>query len=78
MYLKPSMFRKGIGRALMSDLISRAKELEHHSIVAVISADQFASIELHKALGFNEVAYIPQAGYKFSTWLDVVYMQLML
>ena len=77
-YLNPNVFRQGIGRELMLDLIARAKVLGHHSIVGVISADQTASLELHRALGFAQVAYIPQAGYKFDSWLDVVYMQLML
>ena len=77
-YLRPDMTRKGIGTLLMRDLIARGKALGHHTIIAVISADQTASVELHKTLGFKEVGYISQAGYKFDTWLDIVYMQLML
>ena len=46
--------------------------------MAGITADNDISLRLHERLGFREVAHIPQVGYKFGRWLDVVYMQLAL
>jgi len=77
-YVAHEHHRRGIGRALLADLIARAAALEHHGILAIIDADQPASVALHEAFGFTRVAYLPQLGYKFDRWLDVIYMQRML
>jgi phosphinothricin acetyltransferase len=69
---------KGIGKAIMIDLIDRARAVGHHTIIALISAEQTASIALHEKLGFAHAGTIREAGYKFDQWLDVVYMQKMI
>ncbi len=77
-YVHHQWQRKGIGRAILADLISRARELGHHTVIGIISGDQIASVEIHRALGFQEAGYLKEVGFKFGRWLDVVYMQLML
>jgi len=77
-YVHPRHHRRGIGRALLADLVERARTLGHHSIVASISADQQASIGLHAAAGFIEVGRMRELGVKFGRWLDCVYMQKLL
>jgi len=77
-YVHPAHHRRGLGRALLADLVERARALGHHSIVASISADQPASIGLHAAAGFVEVGRMRELGVKFGTWLDCVYMQKLL
>jgi phosphinothricin acetyltransferase len=77
-YVHPDYHRRGIGRALLLDLIERARGLGHHTIIAGIDAEQPASVALHARLGFVQVAHLKQVGHKFGRWLDVVYMQLML
>ncbi len=77
-YVHPRWHRRGIGRLLLCDLIARARALGHHTMLGGISADQEASIALHAALGFTQVALLRQVGRKFDRWLDVVFMQLML
>jgi phosphinothricin acetyltransferase len=69
---------QGIGKALVLDLIERAKTLGYHTIVAGISADQTASRALHERLGFQQVAHFREVGFKFERRLDVVFLQLML
>ncbi|MHB8900714.1 MAG: GNAT family N-acetyltransferase [Thermoguttaceae bacterium] len=76
-YVRHDARGKGVGGALLSDLVRRAGELGHHSVVAVIDADQAASIALHSRWGFVEVARLREVGFKFGRWLDVVYMQRM-
>jgi L-amino acid N-acyltransferase YncA len=76
-YIRHDRHRRGIGRLLLADLIVRARAAGHHTIVAAISADQTASVKLHEAFGFVETGRLREVGYKFDTWLDVVYMQLM-
>ncbi|MCU1277804.1 MAG: phosphinothricin acetyltransferase [bacterium] len=77
-YVHPERQRRGIGRALLADLIERARALGHRTIIAAISADQDASVALHRAAGFVEVARLAQVGFKFGRWLDCVYLQKML
>ena len=77
-YVRHDRQRRGIGRALLLDLIGRARGLGHHTIIAGISAEQAPSIALHAAAGFVEVGRLREVGHKFDRWLDVVYLQLML
>lgn len=77
-YVRADRQRRGLGRALLADLLGRARGLEVHSVVASISGDQEGSIALHAAFGFLEVARMPQIGWKFSAWRDLVFMQLLL
>jgi phosphinothricin acetyltransferase len=77
-YVRHDRHRHGIGRALLDDLIARARTLGHHTIIAGISAEQAASVALHARAGFVEVARLRQVGFKFGEWLDVVFMQRML
>jgi phosphinothricin acetyltransferase len=77
-YVDAKAQRQGVGRALLSDLIGRARALAHHTILAGISAEQTGSIALHAALGFVEVGRFRELGWKHGQWLDVVYYQLLL
>jgi phosphinothricin acetyltransferase len=69
---------RGIGKLLLEPLIDSAKKLGLRAIIAVIDADNEASIRLHARCGFFEVGRFPKIGFKFGRWLDVVYMELLL
>jgi L-amino acid N-acyltransferase YncA len=77
-YIHHEFHRRGLGRAILIDLIERARAAGFHSLIGGASAEQTASIELQKSLGFAQVAELKQVGYKFGLWLDVIYLQLML
>jgi L-amino acid N-acyltransferase YncA len=77
-YVHHEHHRKGLGRALLADLIDRARAIGHHALIGGASAEQRASIELQKALGFVPVAHFREVGHKFGQWLDVIYTQLLL
>jgi L-amino acid N-acyltransferase YncA len=77
-YIYHEQRRKGLGAAILTDQIRRARETGHHTILAIIDADQVGSIGLHEKFGFARAAHLKQLGFKFGRWLDVVYMQLML
>jgi phosphinothricin acetyltransferase len=78
LYVRPDLQRRGIGKALLEDLIERARAVNHHCIIAVIDAEQDGSIKLHERHGFVEVARLRQVGFKFGQWLDVLFLQLLL
>jgi phosphinothricin acetyltransferase len=77
-YVHSSSHRRGTGRALMRDLIARARVAGHHAIIAGIDSEQAASLAMHQALGFARVGHLREVGFKSGRWLDVIYMQLML
>ena len=77
-YVADALRGRGIGSALLRDLIVRARALGHRAIIAGIDATQAASIALHARCGFVEVGRFNQVGCKFDRWLDVIYMELLL
>ena len=77
-YLRPDMRGRGLGTVMLTNLVARARDLKHRAIIAGISAEQTASIKLHAKFGFVHVAHLREVGFKFNTWLDVIYMELLL
>ena len=69
---------RGIGRALLTALIERARRAGKHAMIAGIEGGNAGSIALHTSLGFVEVGRLPQVGAKFGRWLDLVFLQLLL
>jgi phosphinothricin acetyltransferase len=76
-YIRHDLHRRGLGRALMLDLIERAQAAGHHTIGGACT-EQAASLALQESLGFERVACFREVGYKFGRWLDVAYMKLLL
>ena len=75
-YLHPAWSGRGIGRQLMSALLAECEARGLRQIVAVIGdSANFASIALHKSLGFREVGVLRSVGFKFDRWVDSVLMQ---
>lgn len=77
-YVDPAHHRQGVGRALLEQLIAVARQRGVHALVGGLSADNEASLGLHTALGFAEVARMPEVGRKFDRWLDLVLVELIL
>jgi phosphinothricin acetyltransferase len=74
-YIDHNCHRRGIGRALLLDLISRARELGHHTILGGACTEQAASLALQESVGFERAGCLREVGHKFGRWLDVAYMQ---
>ena len=68
----------GIGRALLTELVDRARSHGFHAVIARIVGGHEASIGLHAALGFEIVGHEREVGRKFGRWLDVVVMERLL
>jgi phosphinothricin acetyltransferase len=69
---------RGVGRALIVELMARARTLGKHVMVAGIDADNRASIGLHESLGFQVAGHLHQVGFKFGRWLDLVFLERIL
>jgi L-amino acid N-acyltransferase YncA len=75
-YIDQAELGRGIGRALLSELIDECIARGYRQMVAVIGgSEQWPSIGLHRALGFTEVGVLRAIGYKFGGWVDTVLMQ---
>lgn len=75
-YLHPDARTQGIGRLLLTELVSRCEALGARQMLAVIGdAANAGSIRLHAALGFEHTGVLKASGWKFGRWLDVVLMQ---
>lgn len=77
-YLHPEWRGRGLGARLMQELIVRCREVGCHALIACITADNAASCDFHRLLGFTQVSSFLQVGFKMGRWLDVVDYQLLL
>lgn len=75
-YLGPASTGKGIGVALMDELLRRAKAAGVREVIAVI-ADKGAeaSIRLHERFGFTQTGHMGRVGFKFGRWLGTFMYQ---
>jgi L-amino acid N-acyltransferase YncA len=75
-YIASPFQGRGIGRALLVDLIDLARRNGHHVMLADIESGNAASIGLHESLGFVEAGRLREIGTKFDRWLDLTILQL--
>ncbi|MEJ5254003.1 MAG: N-acetyltransferase family protein [Acidimicrobiales bacterium] len=69
---------RGVGRALLEELLKVATRHGFHTVIARIVGGHEASIALHRSVGFEIVGTEREVGRKFGRWLDVVIMQRLL
>jgi L-amino acid N-acyltransferase YncA len=74
-YVERSHRGTGLGGLILAELIRRARALEHHSILARITAKNSASLRLHARHGFQLVGTERESAYKLGRWHDVTIMQ---
>ena len=75
-YLAPGAHRRGLGRALLAELLARCEAVGIRKVMAVIGDSANAgSVGVHLALGFTQVGIIAGCGWKFGAWRDIVIMQ---
>jgi len=77
-YVRPDVQGRGIGRALLEELVRVAAAHGFHAVFARIVGGHDASIGLHLAVGFEIVGTEREVGRKFGRWLDVVVMERLL
>jgi L-amino acid N-acyltransferase len=74
-YVDPVHQGRGIGRALLNELIKEAQDLGYKTIVATVATDNRSGLELHAKLGFETVGTIRNAANKFDRWMDITLVQ---
>ncbi|MGV8853481.1 MAG: GNAT family N-acetyltransferase [Devosia sp.] len=77
-YCAPDAMGRGLGSAMMGQIISQSRSFGFRQMIAVITAEGTGSIKLHEKLGFRHIGRHEGLGFKFDRWLDIVHMQLTL
>jgi phosphinothricin acetyltransferase len=74
-HLGPQARRKGVGTALLKELISAAKAAGKHMLIAGVDSENTASLNFLEQAGFKRTAHLQEVGYKFGRFLDLVLLQ---
>ncbi|MCK9494746.1 MAG: N-acetyltransferase family protein [Dehalococcoidia bacterium] len=74
-HIREDYWGRGVGRALIEGLVERARAAGFHVMIGAVDGENDDSVRFHAALGFVEVARMPQVGHKFGRWLDLILMQ---
>lgn len=75
-YVEDGLHGRGIGTALLAELIARCERGQWRQMLAVIGDSANApSIALHRRLGFTPAGNLCSVGFKHGRWVDSVFMQ---
>ena len=77
-YVRRDRQGQGVGRAVLSELVTLGTEHGFHAMIGRIVGGHEASIALHRSCGFEMVGVEREIGRKFGRWLDVAVMQKLL
>jgi L-amino acid N-acyltransferase len=65
----------GMGRQLLDAIVERARALGKHSMMAGVDSENAASLRFLERYGFERAGLLPEVGYKFDRFLDLVFLQ---
>lgn len=76
LYVNPNHLGRGVGSALLGELIERCTALGLRQMVALIGDSRNAgSLAVHRKHKFRDVGVLQSVGWKHNRWVDVVFMQ---
>jgi L-amino acid N-acyltransferase len=76
--LRPEARGRGLGRRLMVALEGHAAARGMRAMVGAVTGTNAGSIRFHQALGYVEVGRLPEVGWKFGQFHDLILMQKLL
>ncbi|MDX8361303.1 MULTISPECIES: N-acetyltransferase family protein [Bacillaceae] len=68
----------GVATKLVNEILLRAKQIGFHVIISGITKGNDSSIKLHEKFGFEFIGSFKEVGYKFDSWQDVLFYQLIM
>ena len=77
-YVHKDHHRRGVAQALFPPLIDAAKACGKHAMIGGVDATNAGSIALHERFGFTAVGRLPEVGFKFGRYLDLLFLQKIL
>ena len=69
-YVRSDARRSGVGRALLAELIGRARGSGKHCMVAAIEAGNTPSLRLHQSMGFSPAWLVAGGGLQVRTLVE--------
>ncbi|MFA9231268.1 MAG: N-acetyltransferase family protein [Microgenomates group bacterium] len=76
--LAPSLHGTGAGRTLMAAMEEFATAQGVHQMIAGVTAENPRGLAFHTGLGYETIATIRDAGFKFGRYIDLILMQKIL
>ncbi len=73
-YVAPAVQGRGIGAALLRALEARAAAAGARALIGAVTGSNAASLAFHRRHGYAPVGRIPEAGWKFGRFHDLVLM----
>jgi L-amino acid N-acyltransferase len=77
-YVDAQFRNRGVGKRLLQEIISLAKQQNYHTMIGGIDGSNKISIKLHQSLGFVHCGSIKEVAFKFDRWLNLEFYQLLL
>jgi L-amino acid N-acyltransferase YncA len=76
-FIAPRQTGRGLGRRLLTDLLTACAQAGARQVIAVIadSADAPASVRLHESCGFRPAGRLESVGFKHGRWIDTMLLQ---
>jgi L-amino acid N-acyltransferase YncA len=75
-YLAPDQTGRGLGSALLGELLTRCGQAGVRQVIAVIAdTGSEASASLHRRFGFTPAGLLGGVGFKHGRWVDTLLMQ---
>src|SRR6267142_2429351 len=77
-YVERAWRGRGVGGAVLTALVERARKLGYHKMVLAAFPDNAAGMALYARLGFTRVGVYREQGMLDGCWVDVVVMERLL
>jgi L-amino acid N-acyltransferase YncA len=75
-FIAPTHVGRGVGRRLLTDLITASAAAGARQMVAVIAdSGAEASVRLHTSCGFTRAGFLTDVGFKHGHWISTILMQ---
>lgn len=74
-YIDNNFHHMHAGTILYQKLMDILKKQNYQIVYACITYPNDASIAFHKKLGFEQIAYFKNCGFKQNHWLDMIWME---
>ncbi len=78
LYLDHAARGLGLGRTLLAALEEHARAAGAHVLIGGIAGENESSAQFHEAMGYTRIATLPQVGYKFGRYMDLILLQKIL
>ena len=65
----------GVGTLMLNELISKARVVGKHVMIAGVDSENTASLRFLERFGFERLAHLREVGFKFDRFLDLVFLQ---